>query len=139
QVEAMTLSDKLVVMNGGKVEQIGLPAEVYKKPASKFVATFIGSPPMNILPGTIDGPGIVALGEAILEARDLREDLASGSTVEVGLRPEDIEIASEGAAGSLPFDVEFIEELGATQLFHGQLAGLPFVMQAATDTVAAQA
>ncbi|KQU54703.1 glycerol-3-phosphate transporter ATP-binding subunit [Bosea sp. Leaf344] len=139
QVEAMTLSDKLVVMNGGRVEQIGLPAEVYKKPASKFVATFIGSPPMNILDGTIDGPGIVALGDAILEVRDLRQDLAEGTAVEIGLRPEDIEIASEGAAGTLPFDVEFIEELGATQLFHGQLAGLPFVMQAATDTVAAQA
>lgn len=139
QVEAMTLSDKLVVMNGGQVEQIGLPAEVYKKPASKFVATFIGSPPMNILPGTIDGPGIVALGDAILEARDLREDLPAETPVEVGLRPEDVEVASEGQAGSLPFDVEFIEELGATQLFHGQLAGLPFVMQAATDVVAAVA
>ncbi len=138
QVEAMTLSDKLVVMNGGQVEQIGLPSDVYRKPASKFVATFIGSPPMNILPGTIDGPGIVALGEAILEARDLRAGLAEGSAVEVGLRPEDVEIASEGEAGALPFDVEFIEELGATQLFHGQLAGLPFIMQAATDTISAQ-
>jgi sn-glycerol 3-phosphate transport system ATP-binding protein len=138
QVEAMTLSDKLVVMNGGRVEQIGLPADVYKKPASRFVATFIGSPPMNILPGLVDGPGIVALGEAILEARDLREDLPAGTKVEVGLRPEDVELSSEDEAGALPFDVEFIEELGATQLFHGQLSGMPFVMQAATDTVAAQ-
>ncbi len=139
QVEAMTLSDKLVVMNAGQVEQIGVPADVYKKPASRFVATFIGSPPMNILTGAIDGPGIVALGDAIIEARDLSENLPAGMAVEVGLRPEDVEIASEGAAGSLPFDVEFIEELGATQLFHGQLSGLPFIMQAATDTVAAQA
>ncbi len=138
QVEAMTLSDKLVVMNGGQVEQIGVPSEVYRKPASRFVATFIGSPPMNLLPARIDGPGIVALGDAILEARDLRQDLPVGTAIEVGLRPEDVEIASEGAAGSLPFDVEFVEELGATQLFHGQLAGLPFVMQAATDEVAAQ-
>ena len=138
QVEAMTLSDKLVVMNGGQVEQIGLPADVYRKPASRFVATFIGSPPMNLIPGTVDGHGIVALGEAILEVRDLRDDLASGTKVEVGLRPEDVEIASEGAAGSLPFDVDFIEELGATQLFHGRLAGQGFVMQAATGEVAAQ-
>ncbi len=77
-------------------------------------------------------------GDAILEVRDLRQDLAEGMAVEIGLRPEDIEIASEGAAGTLPFDVEFIEELGATQLFHGQLAGAPFVMQAATDTVPTQ-
>ncbi|MGW9330713.1 sn-glycerol-3-phosphate import ATP-binding protein UgpC [Bosea sp. NPDC055594] len=139
QVEAMTLSDKLVVMNGGQVEQIGVPSEVYRKPASRFVATFIGSPPMNLLPGKVDGPGIVALGEAILQARDLREDLPSGTAVEVGLRPEDVEIASEGAAGSLPFDVDFVEELGATQLFHGRLAEHGFVMQAATGDVAAQA
>ena len=139
QVEAMTLSDKLVVMNGGQVEQIGVPSEVYRKPASRFVATFIGSPPMNLLPAKLDGHGIIALGDALLQARDLREDLPAGTAVEVGLRPEDIEIASEGAVGSLPFDVEFIEELGATQLFHGQLAGKPFVMQAATGEVAAQA
>ncbi|MCO5090292.1 sn-glycerol-3-phosphate import ATP-binding protein UgpC [Bosea sp. (in: a-proteobacteria)] len=138
QVEAMTLSDKLVVMNAGQVEQIGIPAEVYRKPASKFVATFIGSPPMNILPGTVDGHGIVALGDAIIEVRDLSEDLAAQAPVEVGLRPEDVEVASEGQAGSLPFDVEFIEELGATQLFHGKLSGQPFVMQAATGDVAAQ-
>ena len=138
QVEAMTLSDKLVVMNGGQVEQIGVPSEVYRKPASKFVATFIGSPPMNLLPAKVDGPGIVALGEAILQARDLREDLPTGTAVEVGLRPEDVEIAPEGAAGTLPFDVEFIEELGATQLFHGRLADHAFVMQAATGDVAAQ-
>ncbi|HEV7325730.1 MAG TPA: sn-glycerol-3-phosphate import ATP-binding protein UgpC [Bosea sp. (in: a-proteobacteria)] len=139
QVEAMTLSDKLVVMNGGQVEQIGVPSEVYRKPASRFVATFIGSPPMNLLPAKLDGHGIIALGDALLQARDLREDLPAGTAVEVGLRPEDIEVASEGAVGSLPFDVEFIEELGATQLFHGQLAGKPFVMQAATGEVAAQA
>jgi sn-glycerol 3-phosphate transport system ATP-binding protein len=139
QVEAMTLSDKLVVMNGGQVEQIGVPSEVYRKPASRFVATFIGSPPMNLLAAKLDGHGIIALGDALLQARDLRDDLPAGTAVEVGLRPEDIEVASEGAVGSLPFDVEFIEELGATQLFHGQLAGKPFVMQAATGEVAAQA
>ena len=138
QVEAMTLSDKLVVMNGGQVEQIGVPADVYRKPASRFVATFIGSPPMNLLPGLVDGPGIVALGDAILQARDLREDLPAGTAVEIGLRPEDVELVSEGEAGSLPFDIEFVEELGATQLFHGRLAGKPFVMQAATGEVGVQ-
>src|ERR687896_1237603 len=51
QVEAMTLSDKLVVMSGGQIEQIGTPSDVYRRPETRFVATFIGSPPMNILPG----------------------------------------------------------------------------------------
>ncbi len=87
QVEAMTLSDKLVVMSNGKVEQIGLPNEVYRKPASKFVATFIGSPPMNILHGTVKGPGMVAVGEAALPAGDMAADLQPGAAVDVGLRP----------------------------------------------------
>jgi sn-glycerol 3-phosphate transport system ATP-binding protein len=138
QVEAMTLSDKLVVMNGGRIEQVGPPAEVYRKPASKFVATFIGSPPMNILPAKADGPGIVALGDAILAVKDMREGLAAGQAVELGLRPEDIEIASEGDAGSVAFRIDFIEELGATQLFHGEVAGHAFVMQAATGVISTE-
>ena len=139
QVEAMTMADKLVVMNAGEVEQIGVPAEVYRRPASRFVATFIGSPPMNLVPATVDGPGIVALAETVLEARDLDQEVPAGTAVEVGLRPEDVEIVSEGEAGSLPFAVDFVEELGATQLFHGTVAGKPFVMQAATGEVPAEA
>ena len=64
QVEAMTLSDKLVVMNEGVIEQIGTPAEVYRRPATRFVATFIGSPPMNMLEGVVEGPGLVCVGGA---------------------------------------------------------------------------
>ena len=139
QVEAMTMADKLVVMNAGEVEQIGVPAEVYRRPASRFVATFIGSPPMNLVPATVDGPGIVALAETVLEARDLDQEVPAGTAVEVGRRPEDVEIVSEGEAGSLPFAVDFVEELGATQLFHGTVAGKPFVMQAATGEVPAEA
>ena len=139
QVEAMTLSDKLVVMNGGEVEQVGVPTEVYQRPASKFVGTFIGSPPMNIVPGIIDGPGILAIGPALLQARDMNETLAAGTPVEVGLRPEDIEIVAEDSVGSMAFDVEFTEELGATQLFHGKLAGHDFTLQAATGDVSPKA
>ena len=138
-VQPRTMADRIAVMNDGLLEAYDTPDDLYEHPKTLFIASFVGNPPMNILPGTIDGPGIVALGDAILEARDLRQDLPAQTPVEVGLRPEDVELASEGEAGSLPFDVEFIEELGATQLFHGQLAGLPFVMQAATDMLAAQA
>src|SRR3712207_4694850 len=65
QVEAMTLSDKLVVMNAGQIEQVGSPADVYRRPETRFVATFIGSPPMNILPGRVEGPGRVSVGGQI--------------------------------------------------------------------------
>ena len=92
QVEAMTMADKLVVMNAGEVEQIGVPAEVYRRPASRFVATFIGSPPMNLVPATVDGPGIVALAETVLEARDLDQEVPAGTAGAVGRRPGVVEI-----------------------------------------------
>jgi ABC-type sugar transport system ATPase subunit len=75
QVEAMTLSDKLVVMNQGVVEQIGTSAEIYRKPATRFVATFIGSPPMNILDGIVEGPGLVSVGGSLLPVTDMRGGL----------------------------------------------------------------
>ena len=135
QVEAMTLSDKLVVMNAGRIEQVGTPAAVYRRPETRFVATFIGSPPMNILPGRVEGPGRVAVGGQVLAATDMREDLRAGTPVDVGLRPEDLRTSPSGAM--LTMDVDFVEELGATQLFHGKVAGAEFIIQAATGQLAA--
>jgi len=135
QVEAMTLSDKLVVMNAGRIEQVGTPAAVYRRPETRFVATFIGSPPMNILPGRVEGPGRVSVGGQVLAATDMREDLRAGTPVDVGLRPEDLRTSPSGAM--LTMDVDFVEELGATQLFHGKVAGAEFVIQAATGQLAA--
>jgi sn-glycerol 3-phosphate transport system ATP-binding protein len=134
QVEAMTLSDTLVVMNGGRVEQVGLPSEVYRRPGTRFVATFIGSPPMNMLPGRVEGPGRVSVGGQVLPVTDMREGLKGGMAVEVGLRPEDLRIPSSGAM--LTMETDFVEELGATQLFHGKIAGVEFVIQTATGTIA---
>src|SRR5215212_7036788 len=88
QVEAMTLSDKLVVMNGGVIDQVGTPTDVYRRPATRFVATFIGSPPMNILQGRAEGPGLVAVDGCGLRVTDMRDGLASGTAVDVGVRPE---------------------------------------------------
>src|SRR5215211_6227391 len=106
QVEAMTLSDQLVVMNAGQVEQIGTPAEVYRRPQTRYVATFIGSPPMNILPGRVDGASSVAVGDGRLAVTDMRPGLAAGSPIEVGLRPEDLRVGPAGSgAVDLPVDV----------------------------------
>jgi sn-glycerol 3-phosphate transport system ATP-binding protein len=138
QVEAMTLSDKLVVMSGGRIEQVGTPSEVYRRPETRFVATFIGSPPMNILPGTVESPGRVRVGGQPLAVSDMRDGLAAGSAIEVGLRPEDVRLDVSGA-GMLRMDVDFVEELGATQLFHGRLGGGEFVVQAATGQIPADA
>ncbi len=98
QVEAMTLSDKLVVMSGGQIEQVGTPADVYRRPETRFVATFIGSPPMNILPGKVEGPGRVSVGGQIIAVTDMRDGLAPGTAIEVGLRPEDVQAGATGAS-----------------------------------------
>src|SRR3954451_9986299 len=118
QVEAMTLSDKLVVMNQGVIEQIGSPAEVYRRPATRFVATFIGSPPMNMLEGIVEGPGLVAVGGSLMPVADMDARVKTDARVHVGMRPEDVRVLAE-AATAFRIDVDFVEELGATQLFHG--------------------
>ncbi|MBZ6077809.1 sn-glycerol-3-phosphate import ATP-binding protein UgpC [Microvirga puerhi] len=138
QVEAMTLSDKLVVMSGGQIEQVGTPAEVYRRPETRFVATFIGSPPMNILPGKVEGPGRVSIGDQMITVTDMKDGLTPGSAIEVGLRPEDVQAGTAGAS-TLTMDVDFVEELGATQLFHGKVAGAAFVVQASTGQIPADA
>jgi len=118
QVEAMTLADRLIVMNGGVAEQIGAPLEVYSRPASTFVATFIGSPAMTLMRGRLDG-GAVTLdgGEGGLPPGSI--DLPDGP-VTVGVRPEDLTIAEDGwIAGR----VELAEHLGADQVLHVAVAG----------------
>jgi sn-glycerol 3-phosphate transport system ATP-binding protein len=124
QVEAMTLADQVVVMNAGNIEQIGAPGEVYRRPASRFVASFIGSPAMNLMPGKIAGPGIVETPGGKLPF-DASRYVTSGE-VEVGVRPEDIHVAS-GAEGFL-FVPELVEELGATRLLHGNFGAAQIIV-----------
>jgi sn-glycerol 3-phosphate transport system ATP-binding protein len=134
QVEAMTLSDQLVVMNGGRVEQIGLPTDVYRRPATTFVASFIGSPPMNMLAGEVK-TGQVVVGDLTLAAPDLPAGLADGTKVTVGLRPEDVVVA-DARDRSLTVDIDFVEELGATRLLHGKFAGQTIILQVQASHVA---
>ncbi|HEY8382161.1 MAG TPA: sn-glycerol-3-phosphate import ATP-binding protein UgpC [Microvirga sp.] len=138
QVEAMTLSDKLVVMNAGQIEQVGNPSEVYRRPQTRYVATFIGSPPMNILPGRVERDGVVVVGNGRLAVTDMRPGLTPGTAVDVGLRPEDLRVGPAGS-GAVDLGVDFVEELGATQLFHGKIEGAEFVVQAPTGQIAADA
>src|SRR5215207_3781735 len=107
QVEAMTLSDTLVVMNNGHIEQVGRPSDVYRRPQTRYVATFIGSPAMNILPGRVEGDGMVVVGNGRLAVTDMRPGLAAGSVVEVGLRPEDLRVGPAGS-GAVDLSVDFV-------------------------------
>jgi len=119
QVEAMTLADKIVVLNAGRVEQVGSPRELYDRPANTFVAGFIGSPAMNLLPARIES------GTAILDGGDGGIEGVNGGDgpVTLGIRPEHFEARGDG--DGLSFDVEVSEDLGDTCVLHGVLGGGP--------------
>ncbi len=119
QVEAMTLAQRMIVMNGGRIEQIGTPEAVYGRPQTTFVASFIGSPPMNLV--TVQAEGTHAqCGEHRLA---LPAPAPRRGPLLLGLRPEHAELVDEGG---WPFEVELLEMLGAERLVYGRLAGMPF-------------
>jgi multiple sugar transport system ATP-binding protein len=122
QIEAMTMADKIVVLQGGRVEQIGTPLELYDRPQNMFVAGFLGSPAMNFLEGSmiegtspslqIEGGTIVALSQCPANAQ--------GKQVIVGIRPEDISIGDEDG---IPATVIVVEPTGSETHLAVQLAG----------------
>jgi sn-glycerol 3-phosphate transport system ATP-binding protein len=119
QVEAMTLADRMIVMNLGVVEQIGRPIDVYDDPASLFVAGFIGSPAMNFLPGRRAGDAVeVGEGVSVPLPAALREK--AGESVTVGVRPEHL-VRAGGSGPALSLKVDTVEALGADSLLHCQL------------------
>src|SRR5690349_17936123 len=109
QVEAMTLADRLIVMNAGRAEQIGAPIELYERPASVFVGGFIGSPAMNFLPGrTADGHVLLDGGAAL--PLPVGSAAAPGLAVTVGMRPE--HFAIDGVGAQMTLVVDLVEMLG---------------------------
>jgi ABC-type sugar transport system ATPase subunit len=113
QLEAMTLGDRIVLLNGGRVEQVGTPLDLYHRPATRFAAGFIGSPTMNLLPVTIVG------GRARLSSGD--EVPVTGvpdlPEATLGIRPEDLAIIGSGEPG-LPARIVLVEELGEARIVH---------------------
>ena len=121
QVEAMTLADRLVVMNAGLPEQIGTPLEVYERPATCFVAGFIGSPAMNFLSvEKVQGAGLKLPDGSLYGSLALGEELPEKSIL--GIRPEHIEVVPE-SEGQLAIQIKVIESLGADSLLYGRLGG----------------
>ena len=119
QVEAMTLAQRMIVMNAGRAEQIGTPDDVYSRPATTFVASFIGSPPMNLFEGRVSGDGRTfdAQGTTI-ELPEATSALA-GRELILGIRPEHMRLGGR----NLSMEVETVEMLGAEHLIHGMVAG----------------
>lgn len=115
QIEAMTLADRIVVLNAGRIEQIGTPLELYETPANRFVAGFIGSPPMNMLQASISVDQAGGLGAQIGSIGTIALPdtyaVSPGTQVEVGIRPEHL-ILTDGEAG-IPLTVNQVEPTGA--------------------------
>ena len=120
QIEAMTLGHRLIVLNQGQVEQLGTPIELYQRPASLFVASFIGSPAMSFTPATLsaNGGGVELQGGASFELPAGVYAQQANREVIMGIRPEDLELA-EGGNGNGDLTVRLVEQLGADTLVHG--------------------
>ena len=115
QIEAMTLADRIVVLNAGRIEQVGSPLELYESPQNLFVAGFIGSPAMNFVPGTIapagDKPTVRVLGGDLVSAAGQPAD--AGREVTVGVRPEHLLLAGPDDDNTIRATVSHVEPTGA--------------------------
>ncbi len=119
QVEAMTLADRIVVMKDRKVQQVGSPMEIYERPANRFVASFVGSPPMNFLPVTVgEGGAKATLGDGTVLVTAIHG--FSGDAGDLGLRAEHVRVCAVGE-GVLKASVDLVERLGERTLVYGRL------------------
>jgi multiple sugar transport system ATP-binding protein len=123
QAEAMTLADRIVVINDRRIQQVGAPMDVYNRPANTFVAQFVGSPEMMLLPARLDGAGDYASATLadgpVVSTRVARSKLKGNEEIRVGLRPEAVRVGD----GDVRARVELVERLGDRTLVYGRLPG----------------
>jgi multiple sugar transport system ATP-binding protein len=123
QAEAMTLADRIVVMNDRRIQQVGAPMEVYSRPANAFVARFVGSPAMSMLPARLLGGdpwAMLRLGDGTLVETRVKRDGLPAEGLQLGLRPEMVRVAGDEAG--LQAEVELVERLGERTLVYAVLA-----------------
>jgi multiple sugar transport system ATP-binding protein len=136
QVEAMTLADRIVVLNAGKIEQIGSPLELYEHPDKLFVAGFIGSPAMNFLPGTVaqadaQGATVTLAGGQRLRCEVNASRARVGEAVTLGVRPEHFQVGL--ADNALQLGVTFVEQLGSATFAYASLPGVDAALTCELD------
>ena len=125
QTEALTMGDRIAVLAGGLLQQVGTPQEMYERPANEFVAGFIGSPAMNLGTFTVDGewakigPARVRLSAATRNALVPEDD----GKIKIGFRPEGLDVVDATVEGTIPVEVDFVEELGSDAYVYGHLVG----------------
>ena len=139
QVEAMTLGDRIVLMNGGVIQQVDAPLDIYNRPVNRFVGTFIGSPAMNIIPGEVrdgafhvaDGNGADGNGANGAGKVDVGSEVPTGSAV-LGVRPEDLLTSGEGVPLA-SVELGVVEQMGHETMVHFDLAGGQHVARLPAD------
>lgn len=113
------MADRIVVLKDGRIEQVGTPIELYACPSNRFVAGFLGSPPMNMLAGTVEGNGVRLRSGSLVSLPERSIDLPAGAPVTVGIRPEHVEIKP----GPMKASVTSTEMLGSETIVHTVLVG----------------
>jgi len=138
QAEALTLGEKIIVLHQGSIQQIGSPSDIYQRPANTQVASFVGSPQMNLLRGTVDEGGSVFhcgsldLNLAAIFARPLPQ--LAGNAVAIGIRPENLQLAEAVGQSWICGEVEIIEDLGSDRFLHVKCAGVELIARTGRES-----
>ncbi|MGE4253562.1 MAG: TOBE domain-containing protein, partial [Parvibaculaceae bacterium] len=131
QIEAMTLADRIVLMNAGLIEQAGTPLDLYERPATRFVAGFLGSPKINFIPAQLNGTGLV-LGDgqklALNEAQRASASGRSGNVV-LGIRPQHLDRAGAASSARLSSAIELVQPTGARTYVTFRVGGEPVMAE----------
>jgi ABC-type sugar transport system ATPase subunit len=138
QTEAMTLADRLAIMNDGRLEQVGRPLDVYRAPASLFVAQFLSSPRLNLIEGEIGACGGGAVLRTAVATFPAPGIAAAAGPLKVGIRPEWLRLSPRPVADSARLDIAFVEPLGAELLVHARWPGGELVARVAADSPLAE-
>ena len=134
QEEAMTMGDRVAVMNDGKIQQLAPPKEVYQRPANRFVAEFIGSPSMNLLTGSLDSGTFDAdVGDVSVRVPDELADAATADPLTLGIRPESAQIVDSPDDYTFEAVVDVVELMGNVQIVHIDLGGAEFLAEVDPD------
>jgi len=134
QVEAMTLADRIVVMNDGIIEQMGTPMELFANPANTFVAGFIGSPPMNQFQANIQKTGAgtkASVGDVVFNIPSELPVEDDGSVI-IGIRPEHISLSAGSDSATIPISLNLVEPLGSEALLHATIGDQPLIIKTET-------
>lgn len=123
QAEALTMADLIAVMSAGELQQLASPDEIYERPANRFVATFVGNPPMNVLRAAVDDTDLHIAGGRMPLGEERRRACRGAAIAEIGVRPEDLRFAEPGSPGVLGGEIYVIEPMGNETLVDIRLGG----------------